>query len=79
MLVRMIGLFIAFVRIVRIWSPGEDQGPVVQKKDNPIHWINLHPLDIAIVFLNVYPLDNAIQRLYYAVETAWSAAKWDKE
>ena len=53
MLVRMIGLFIAYVGIVWIWSPGEDQGPVVHKL-----FINLHPLDIAIVFLNVYSLDS---------------------
>ena len=58
MLVRMIGFFIAYVRIVRIWSPGEDQAPVVHKVDISIDWINLHPLDIAIVFLNAYPLDS---------------------
>ena len=56
MLVRMIGLFIAYVGIVWIWSPGEDQAPVVHKLDISIHWINLHPLDIAIVFLTVYPV-----------------------
>ena len=39
------------------------QGPVVQKVDNPIHWINLYPVDRAIGFPNIYPLDSAIQRL----------------
>ena len=40
------------------------QGPVVQKvMDNPIHWINLYPVDRAIGFPNIYPLDSAIQRL----------------
>ena len=58
MLVRMIGLFIAYVGIVWIWSLGEVQAPFVHKLDISIHWRNLHPLDIAIVFLNVYSLDS---------------------
>ena len=33
-------------------------GPVVQKLDNAIHWINLFPLDNAIGFCNTYPLDS---------------------
>ena len=35
------------------------QGPVVQKVDNPIHWIDWIR---AIGFPNIYPLDSAIQR-----------------
>ena len=34
------------------------QVPVVQKEDNPIHWINHYPLDNAIDFLYTYPLDS---------------------
>ena len=33
-----------------------DLGPVVQKVDNAIHWINLYPVDNAIDFSNTYPL-----------------------
>ena len=32
-------------------------GPVVQKVDNAIHWINLYPLDNITGFPNIYPLD----------------------
>ena len=31
-------------------------GPVDQKVDNITHWIDLYPLDNAIVFPNTYPL-----------------------
>ena len=31
-------------------------GPVVQRSDNTIHWINLYPLDNAIHFAITYPL-----------------------
>ena len=31
-------------------------GPVDQKVDNITHWIDLYPLDSAIVFPNTYPL-----------------------
>ena len=34
-----------------------NSGPVVQKEDNAIHWINLYPMDSAIGFSNTYPLD----------------------
>ena len=30
-------------------------GPVVQKVDNAIHWINLYTVDSAIVFPTAYP------------------------
>ena len=33
-------------------------GPVVQKVDNAIHWINLYPLDNITGFPNIYPLDS---------------------
>ena len=33
------------------------QGPVVEKVDNPIHWINLYPVDSTIGFPNSYPVD----------------------
>ena len=33
-------------------------GPVDQKVDNAIQWINLYPLDDAIVSPNTYPLDS---------------------
>ena len=34
------------------------QAPVVQKVDSAIHWINLYPVDSAIIgFSNVYPED----------------------
>ena len=32
-------------------------GPVVEKVDNTIHWINQYPLDRAIDFTMTYPLD----------------------
>ena len=35
-----------------------DLGPVVQKVDNTIHWINLYPVDSAIGFADAYPLDS---------------------
>ena len=38
-------------------------GPVVQKVDSAIHWINHSPVDNAIYFPNNYPLDSAIQPL----------------
>ena len=33
-------------------------GPVVQKVDNGIHWINHYPVDRATGFPNIYPLDS---------------------
>ena len=38
-------------------------GPVVQKVDNAIHWINLYPMDNAIGFPHTYLLDSTIQCL----------------
>ena len=31
---------------------------VIQKVDNPIHWINLNPVDSVVGIHNTYPLDN---------------------
>ena len=37
------------------------QAPLVQKVDNTIHWINLFPVDNAIIdFLITYPLDSNV-------------------
>ena len=33
-------------------------GLVVPEVDNAIHWINLYPVDHAIVFPNTYPLES---------------------
>ena len=34
------------------------QALVIQKVHNPIHWINLNPVDSAVGIHNTYPLDN---------------------
>ena len=34
------------------------QALAIQKVDNPIHWINLNPLDNAVGIHNTSPLDN---------------------
>ena len=39
------------------------QVPVIQKVDNPMHWINLNPVDNAVGIHNTYPLDNDLFRL----------------
>ena len=36
---------------------------VIQKVDNPIHWINLNPVDSAAGIHNTYPLDNDLSGL----------------
>ena len=36
-----------------------DQGPVVQKVDNLIHWIAIYPVDSAIRCLNNWSLNNS--------------------
>ena len=36
---------------------------VIQKVDNPIHWINLNPVDSAVGIHNAYPLDNDLSGL----------------
>ena len=35
-------------------------GPVTQRVDNTNHWINLNPVDNAIVFPNTYPLESGL-------------------
>ena len=30
---------------------------IIQKVDNPIHWINLNPVDSVVGIHNTYPLD----------------------
>ena len=37
---------------------GRSQGPVVQKVDSAIRWINLYPVGNAIDFPNTNPLDS---------------------
>ena len=34
------------------------QALVIQKVDNPIHWINLNPVDSVVDIQYTYPLDN---------------------
>ena len=34
------------------------QGPVVQRVDSTIHWINHYPMDNSINFDSTYPLDS---------------------
>ena len=34
------------------------QALVIQKVDNPIHWINLNPVDSVVGIHNTYPLDS---------------------
>ena len=41
-------------------SHGKNLGPVVRKVDNPIHRINLYPVDSVIDLRNSYPLDSDI-------------------
>ena len=41
-------------------SHGKNLGPVVRKVDNPIHRINLYPVDSVIDLRNTYPLDSDI-------------------
>ena len=49
-----------------------DQGPVVGKVDNVIHWINLYPVNNAVSFTNsTYPLDNDIFR-WKALSSVWA-------
>ena len=35
-----------------------DQALVLQRMDNPIHWINHYPVDSVVCFVNTYRLDN---------------------
>ena len=39
------------------------QALVIQKVDNPIHWINLNPLDSVVDIQYTYPLDNDLSGL----------------
>ena len=39
------------------------QALVIQKVDNPIHWINLNPGDSVVGIHNTYPLDNDLSGL----------------
>ena len=39
------------------------QALVIQKVDNPIHWINFNPLDSVVGIHNTYPLDNNLSGL----------------
>ena len=39
------------------------QALVIQKVDNPIHWINLNPVDNAVGIQYTYPLDNDLSGL----------------
>ena len=39
------------------------QALVIQKVDNPIHWINLNPVHSAVDIHNTYPLDNDLSGL----------------
>ena len=41
------------------------QALVIQKVDNPIHWINLNPLDNAVGIQYTYPLDNDLSGLLH--------------
>ena len=34
------------------------QGPVVQRLDNAIYWINHYPPDSVVCFVTTYPLDS---------------------
>ena len=36
---------------------------VIQKVDNPIHWINLNPVDSVVGIQYTYPLDNDLSGL----------------
>ena len=39
------------------------QALVIQKVDNPIHWINLNPVDSVVGIHYTYPLDNDLSGL----------------
>ena len=39
------------------------QALVIQKVDNPIHWINLNPVHSVVGIHNTYPLDNDLSGL----------------
>ena len=49
-------------------------GPVFQKVDNAMHWINHYPLASAIGFAVTYPLDSNLSgRLHYSsFEQLWA-------
>ena len=38
--------------------PLSTQGPVVQRLDNAVHWINYYPAGSVVCFVNTYPLDS---------------------
>ena len=38
--------------------PLSTQGPVVQRLDNAVHWINYYPAGSMVCFVNTYPLDS---------------------
>ena len=40
------------------WLQCRPQAPVVQKVESAIRWINLNPMDKAIIFPSTYPLDS---------------------
>ena len=40
------------------------RGPVVQKVDSAIHWLNHYPLDSTISFPNTYSMDSDLSTLY---------------
>ena len=47
-----------------VWmSESNLQALVIQKVDNPIHWINLNPVDSVVGIHNTYPLDNDLSGL----------------
>ena len=38
--------------------PLSTQGPVVQRLDNAVHWMNSYPVDSVVCFVDTYPLDS---------------------
>ena len=47
-----------------VWmSESNLQALVIQKVDNPIHWINLNPVDSVVGIQYTYPLDNDLSGL----------------
>ena len=47
-----------------VWmSESNLQALVIQKVDNPTHWINLNPVDSVVGIHNTYPLDNDLSGL----------------
>ena len=51
-----------FQSLARFRASYIEEAPAVEKLDNAVHRINLHPVDSAIGFAHTYPLDSEFIR-----------------